>query len=637
MKKIFAAAALLLFAAAAAGCGATGSLADEVKQNDVLTMTPLNKDNMTITIRAEYNVNNEAIRSVLAKKFPDVNFVSVFHCSGETQYELRQSMLGGDAEDILISPNMKSVADIAGDHLMDMSAESFSSAYTGQSLEECQIDGRVYYLPGPSSVYGIIYDRTMFSKKGWSVPHSLTEFLSLVEQIDKTGVRAIQPTCKYSRQAQLVLTMFNYEDTFGGVDNALWIKEFQQGKASFTGHLENALKRYQQLNGSGVIRSSDFEMQPGNRSNMMYNDHTCAMIIENEQAEFYAKQQNSDHEYGMFPFWSGDSENSDYLMSIPSWYIGINRSLGEKGSEKKLEMVKKAISYLSTPEGQNAINGEGVSQISNVKGTSYGTTDFNREIAATVKKGNIVPEVDLMASGNNNAVEKKLKEDLPKFLDKGMTARELMTDCDKTRDAALKTGIDRGAMVGSAKKTFSVAETGLFIADALRKKAGADIGLCYVGTSHCGTVSRIYAGDIYDADIKSLSLSVGTTSGDKNDKKLWRVSMTGDQIMALLKQGYEYDPNDNVPNIPYYVASGLKIRFAPWKDDKLLSVKTETGSELDGKKSYTVALWGWPFETKCQGTVEKVYDDLDTDIITAAVKAGGELEPKNDGSFEIVY
>ena len=109
-------------------------------------------------------------------------------------------------------------------------------------------------------------------------------------------------------------------------------------------------------------------------------------------------------------------------------------------------------------------------------------------------------------------------------------------------------------------------------------------------------VGQIYQGDISTEDIKSLSLSVGTASADPNDKKLWLVELTGDQLMNLLQEGYQLNPNDNVPNLPYYVASGLKIKFAPLKEDKLESVTLADGSALNPEATYQVALWGWPFE-----------------------------------------
>jgi raffinose/stachyose/melibiose transport system substrate-binding protein len=637
MKKIF----VVLFSVIVcigmlAGCGgSSGNLPDEVSQNDVLTMKALDKDKMTISIRAEYNVNNEAIRKALARKFPEVNFVSVFHCSQETQYELRQSLEGGTAEDIIISPNMKAVSDIASKYMLDVSGEDFTDKYIDASLEECQLDGDLYYLPGPSSVFGIVYDKTMFQQHGWKVPKSYSQFISLVKTINASGIRAIQPTCVYARQGQMVLTMFSYAGTFSGVNNAAWLDDYQAGKASMKGHMEKALKRYSELGSAGVIKAADFQMQPGNRSTMLYNDHTCAMIIENEQAETYATQQKSDHEYGMFPFWSGNGKNSDHLMSIPAYYMGINKSL--ENNAEKLSKVKEVVSYISSRAGQKAINGEDSNQISNIRGMKLKETSFNSGIMATINKGNLVDEVDFLAAGNNNAVEKQLVAELPGYLNGTTSASALMTACDKARDTFLADGINKGEAEGTAAKNFSVAETAQFIAGALKDKADADIGLCYAGTVHRGMVGRIYKGKIYSTDINALSLSVGPTSGDVNDKKLWKVSMTGKQIKALLVAGYKYDPADNVPNIPYYVASGLKIKFAPWQDEKIKSVTLSDGSELRDGEHYTVALWGWPFTEKCSGTVEKVYNDTSEAIITDAVKKAGTLDPSDYSDFEIVY
>ena len=618
------------------GCG-TGAASEAAPADDVVTMTAVSGKNMTVTIRAEYNVNNEAIRSALAEKFPDVNFISVFHCAQETQYELRQSLASGSAEDLVISPNMKAVSDLAPDALLDLSADSYVEAYDGAALENCAIDGKVYYLPGPSSLYGIVYDKTLFARHGWSVPHSYSEFLALVRTIGAAGIRAVQPTCKYARQAQMVLTMFDYDETFGGVENFQWLKEYQIGAVSMQGHVEPALARYRELNRAGVIVPGDFDVQPGNRSAMLYNDHACAMILECEQADLYAQQAGSDHEYGIFPFWCGDGPDSDYLMSLPAYYVGISSRLDQKGNEKKLAKVKEILSYISTPDGQLAINGGAMRQISNVQGTPYTKDAFNSEIQATIAKGNLVPEVELMASGNNNAAEKALKADLKKYLEGSLDAAALGADCDAARTKALSAGIDRGQRVGSAKENFTCLQTGLFIADALRDKAGADIGLCLVGSTHCGMVGRIYQGDLYASDVSTLSLSVGQTSGDPNDKKLWRVSMTGEELLALLKEGYTDVPQDNVPNIPYYVASGLKIKFAPWREDKLVSVSLADGSALSPDQTYTVALWGWPFDSQCPGTVDEVFPDSCDDILTAAIAKTGTLSPLRDGRFTLVY
>ena len=619
------------------GCGMSGKLPQGLYRNGILTMNPVDQNKLMITVRAEYNVDTEKILAAVEKQFPDVELVPVFHCAPDTDYELRKSLLSGTSEDIMISPNLKAIADIAPETLMDLSADNYANSYEDSAVRDCEINGKLYYLPGPSSVYGIVYDRTMFRENGWEVPGSYSGFISLVKKINASGIRAIQPTCKYARQAQLVFTMFSYDMTFDGIENARWLSDYRGGHAKMNGHIDGALQRYRELFEAGVIRPDDFDIQPGNRSDMFYRERQCAMIIENEQAVRYAKAAGSDHEYAMMPFWCGDEKNSDHLMSIPGYYIGLSAALSAKENARKLSKIKEILRWISTPEGQNMLSGGETLQISNVTGTTHKAGSFSAGVEGTLKKGNFAPEVALLPSGNNNPVEKILQTDLRKYLEGTMSSEELEKDCDAVRDKNLDRTADPGEKLGTAERDFTTEETGLFIADALKKKTGADIGLCLMGTVHRGTVSRLYKGDVCAADIRTLDLNVGTTGKDKNDKKLWVVSASGSEVKELLEKGCAYDPADGVPNMPYYVASGLRIRFAPWQREKLLSVRTEDGKALAPDKTYRVALWGWPFDDACTLKVEEVFSDICEDILSQAVRDRKNVKPENNGRFEIVY
>lgn len=623
-----------------AGCGTvkTKTSTNAVKpSNDIVTMGEVDPGKMTITLRAEYNVNNAAILAALKEKFPDVEFVSVLHCGQDTGYELRQSLGGGSAEDIIISPEMKAVSDIASKDLLDLTSADFTGNYVSDALTNGQTGGKTYYLPGPSSVYGIVCDKTLFDANGWQVPQSYDEFTALCQTIEATGIRAFQPACGDVRQAQMVLAMFDYANVFGGQGNRQWQMNYQTGNASMKGHLEPALTRFQELQSAGIIKSSDFDVQASDLASLFYTSHGCAMIIGNEQTAGLAREAGSDHAYAMMPFRCGNDADSDYLVSIPSYYVGVSARLAETGNEAKRDKVMEVLRYISTPEGQLAMSGGSLTQISNVKGTEYAKSDFNAGVQDTIQKGRAVSEVDLMASGTGNGAEKKLVSGLGKLLDGTADQETLMADCDAARDSALKNGVDRGERVGTASSSFTPLETGLFIADALKIKASADIGLCLVGTTRCGMVGRLYKGEIYAADVGALSLSVGTANGRSNDNRLWRVAMNGAQLKALLKQALEYNPGDGVPDIPYYVASGLKIEVAPWNADKLVKVTLADGSPLDDGKTYHVALWGWPFSTDCPGILEKVYNDSSDAILTEAIRRTGTVSPITDGRFKVTY
>lgn len=131
------------------------------------------------------------MKQAIEAAFPAIEFVFTLHCSPATFYELRQSLQSETAEDIVLSPSMQAISDIAPYTLLDLSAQSFTNAYAGLDLEACQIDGKLYYLPGPSNTFGIVYDKTLFAANGWSSPQGYFEFIALYLKIEATGIRAI--------------------------------------------------------------------------------------------------------------------------------------------------------------------------------------------------------------------------------------------------------------------------------------------------------------------------------------------------------------------------------------------------------------------------------------------------------------
>jgi ABC-type glycerol-3-phosphate transport system substrate-binding protein len=605
--------------------------------DEVLTLSPVRQDKMLITIRTEYDIDYDYMEAALEKQFPDVDFVFVLHWTGDTPYELHQSLESGAAEDMLLSAFMPAVNDLAPKKLVDLSARDFTSRYQTSTLNNCQLNGRLYYLPGPSDMFSIIYNKTMFAEHGWRPPHSRSEFLKLCRTINASGLRALQPTCKNAPDAQLLFTSFVYKELFAGLDNYKWLTEYQRGLVPMKGHMEPAFKNYDELKDNGLVCSSDFEIRRANRSKMEYIDEKCAMIIETQMAEQYAKLYKSRSKFAMMPFWNGDSEDSDYLVTKQNYFVGVNAELEKPEHAKKLAKVMDVLAWMSTPQGQKAISDGSVTMLPSIKDTAIDFGEFNAGVRSTIERENFAPYVNFMTSGASNAVQSALAVGLQAYLEGKMSAADVMRSCDLARDKVLHKGIERGAVIGHAKENFTKLETGLFIADAFKKKTKADIGLCLVGKINYGTVARLYKGDVTEKDISMLTLMLEKKPQYPDDKKLGVVSMTGAQIMALLKKPFSEHDAESFRNVPYFVAAGLKIIFAPWASDdrKLKSVTLADGSPLDINKLYTVALWYWPFDARCPYKTVKIYNDRCDDIFKNAVRETGELKPLRDGRFTL--
>lgn len=136
-----------------------------------------------------------------------------------------------------------------------------------------------------------------------------------------------------------------------------------------------------------------------------------------------------------------------------------------------------------------------------------------------------------------------------------------------------------------------------------------------------------------------LSLMLGRSVAYPSDKKLWTVSMTGSQICALLQEPSIYVDQESFRNTSYFVASGLKIEFAPWRDtdSRVVLVTLADGSPLESDKTYTVALWAWPFESSCPYPVQHVYDETCDQVIGDAVAQQGTISPIADDRFTLVW
>jgi ABC-type glycerol-3-phosphate transport system substrate-binding protein len=212
-----------------------------------------------ITIRVENNVAQSCdLEAVLEEQFPNVDIVLLHDGSVSSEYNIRADLVNGTGCDIILSRKMNVINDIAADYLLDLSAESFIDNYYISSVDSCAIDySKVYYLPGPSDIYGIVYDKTMFDENGWEIPHSYSEFVELLNTIREADLKStytdengnkqtdtvvpIQPSMMYPDMFQIVFNTYGFNDVYQGSDNYRWLTDYQNGTGSMVGHMEPAV------------------------------------------------------------------------------------------------------------------------------------------------------------------------------------------------------------------------------------------------------------------------------------------------------------------------------------------------------------------------------------------------------------
>jgi hypothetical protein len=603
------------------GCGSTNDTTASTTlngayENEILTTTAVDQDKTMITIRVENNVAQSCdVEAVLEEQFPNIDIVLVHDGSVSSEYNIRADLVNGTGCDIILSRKMNVIDDIAADYLLDLSAESFIDNYYISSVDSCAIDySKVYYLPGPSDIYGIVYDKTMFDENGWEIPHSYSEFVELLNTIREADLKStytdedgnkrtdtvvpIQPSMMYPDMFQIVFNTYGFNDVYQGSDNYRWLTDYQNGTGSLVGHMEPAVDKFKQLFDDGILSLDDWEVQPGTRSNMMYIYHTTAMVIESQNAMNYAKtfaESVSDkdvyHEVAMMPFWTSDKENSDYLYTIPNYFMAINKKSAEESDEKKAILLD-ILDYLSSVEGQQMlINGS--PQISNVIGVEMDESAFTDAIRDTVERGQIISNFYLANGENSKQVEKQLRSTTPDMIKGDMSVEDWLLAADQVRDDFLAGNLTQETVYGQVETTLTKLESAYTMAEMYQQLTGADIGIALGGAWSNGTNGHFYKGDITDSSLSCVTPNKESSS-DNNPMAdtIVTSTMTGAQILDILNNdGKDIEENGTVGESRYYVASGLTVQFEPWASDgnRVISCKTADGKEINAEDTYQVA------------------------------------------------
>lgn len=626
-------------------------------ENEVITVEDLNDDRMVIMIDTQFNVSTSNIGEVVEAKFPEVNVVLRLQNTADSLYLTKKSLEHGMLGDIFFCAiGMTKDDKLLSDSFIDLSDAPFINNYYQNALDSVAINGKIYMLPGFSDMFGIIYDRTLFEEKGWELPGSRDEFIALCKTIqEEEGYRAFMPTLKYSRMAMLLSHGFHYESVIAGLENQQWLQAYRKGEASFSGHMEPLFEGMKELFDAGVLTDENFTIDPGIRSAMLYQEHTSAMTMETQNAVTYAQNAGSDHEYGMLPFWNGNAEDSDYLVSAPGFNIFANKSLEKPENAEKLKKVMEILEYFSTPEGQKALMTDESITISNVKGTDSSSGGaFMDAVAATIEKGNIFSEVRYTDLSFNNPFQVAFKEALVGYVDGTMDLEAAMKHCDEAM-LALKNAVEpEDKVYGTAARNFTILETAEFVADILREEADADVALVLAKQLSYGEAGNFFEGDITDDSLKIVSLDY-VTGKDPAYNQLVTVNLTGNQILSIMNYPYLNNaPTDTrtawlkFDNPSYWVPSNMKIEYAPLlAENSIISVKNMDGSEFDLEKMYKVAVWNGCFSNLAEKDyfdaatlaamedVTPVSEKSSTDLIKATIVEAGEIAPCEDGRFTI--
>jgi hypothetical protein len=395
---------------------------------------------------------------------------------------------------------------------------------------------------------------------------------------------------------QIVFNTYGFDDVYQGTENYRWLSEYQNGTGSMVGHMEPAVDKFKKLLDDGILSLDDWDVQPSARSEMMYTYHTTAMIIESQNAmnyaKTYAKNANGDvyHEIAMMPFWTSDDEDSDYLYSVPNYFMAINKQSAEESEEKKA-LLLEIFEFLSSVEGQQMLINDSP-QISNIKGVPMYESSFSENIRDTVDRGQVISNFYLASGENSKQVEKQLRSTVPDMMNGDISVKDWLLAADQVRDDFLAGNLEQETVYGQVETTLTKLESAYTMAEMYKDLTSADIGICLGGAWRNGTNGHFYKGDITD---KSLSCVTPNKESNASDDSMAETivtsTVTGAQVLDILNSSTELSNGSTVGAACYYVAAGLDVVFDPWASEgnRVISCKTIDGKDIDANATYTIA------------------------------------------------
>ncbi|MDO4547341.1 MAG: extracellular solute-binding protein [Clostridia bacterium] len=522
------------------------------------------------------NPSFDSFFTAYSENHPDVAFEkSAYYGCAASAYMLRRFQMN-DLTDIVIMTYAPS-DELQRENLLDLSGYDFMRNFKISTLNNLDVDGKIYLLEGPSSVRGIAYNKTLFSENGWKAPESHEEFMALIRQIRReSSIMPLAIPGKYQGTYFTIMSELSHCDFLQTPQGASWANDFAKGEASSETGFGSGISLLKDWLDAGAFEASQIENGDSADYEMLANRECAMSYVVGSQSRLVELTRASQDSFGMFPLY-GRGEDSEFCATTYGVKLGINKRLAEKGNEKKLEKALKLMEYFSTEEGQMFFY-SGLSDILPLAGESPDLPEIFTTMNEVLNRGHSAP---FLYSGYEDVLA-----------DAGEYIRDVCTNggdlegvfelIDTRRADTLKNVEDTYRAI--VTETLDERQTAQFVANALNAQGLGDfamVSMCeYTGhfTVAGGSNGKIYAGGITIGDV-DIPLS------GYNLQSIMTARLTGGRVRELITDGRTLLDDEGHEDSYEYFASGLDIERSA--DGAIASVSVN-GQPLRDDDVYTV-------------------------------------------------
>ncbi len=530
-----------------------------------------------LCVNTDYSRN--FIRAIQTR-FPDVELeVEYYAAPNNPSGYVDRLIESGNAPDIVYTGALLK-EELQKEYLLDLSVYDFADKYSVSIMNQRDVDGALYMLPGTYSVFSMLYNKSLFEEKGWTVPATNDEFVALCRQIRReTDIIPVTHGGFAVGTYWRMLGGLAQSGFLGTPEGAEWTKAFAKGEASFETGFGDALRMMQAWKDAGVLDASDTES---------INSDVYAKLMDREAAMAYpvgglaglSKEiADGGDEIGAFPF-LGENQDSGLLTTSINFNFGLSKTLGDSGNGQKLAKALDIMKFLSSEEGQKelAVLDTDVSPLG--KKTPPAENTPYADVWELVEGGDCLPY--LLSDYRDIWVQcgGELKEAM---LGDGSLS-SIAADMDELHRKALA---DQRSVqpLATVEEDMTHPQTVQVMADLLHEMGG-DVAVVSDGTfignvaNITGVSGRLFAGEIYRED--SYNINIPGTS----NKHLMRLTLTGKELFALLEGGHSVTADSETAVFDYYW-SGMDAKL---EDGRIVSAVLSDGTPVEESETYQIII-----------------------------------------------
>ena len=549
---------------------------------------PSDKKKVSLSVLCVNTDYSQNFVRTIQKHFSDVDLQVEYHgASNNPSGYIDRMVESGNAPDIVYSGAILR-EDLQKNYLLDLSAYDFAGRYSVSIINQRDVDGALYMLPGTYSVFSMLYNKSLFEEKGWTVPTTNDEFVALCRQIrEESDIIPVAHTGFTVGTYWRMLGALAQSGFLGTSEGAEWTKEFVKGEASFEEGFGEAIRMMQGWKEAGVLDSSDITSVNSDVYAKLTNREAAMAYPVGGLASLSKAISDGEDEIGAFPFLGKDAESGLLTTSI-NFNFGLSKSLGDKGNEKKLAKALDIMAFLSSEEGQKelAVLDTDVSPLG--KKTPPAENTPYADVWELVESGDCLPY--LLTDYYDVWVQcgSELKEAM--MGDGSFDA--IAADMDELHKKAMA---DQQSVLplATVEEDMTHQQTVQIMADLLYE-TGSDVAIVSDGifidgiANTTGVSGRLFAGDIYSETSYIINIP-----GAFN-KNLVRLTLTGRELFELLEGGRSVTDGNKTAVFDYYW-SGVDAQI---ENGKIVSAALKDGTPIEESKTYTAVMCAGDYDAE---------------------------------------